>query len=112
MCIATTGDSITVYETADNIYSGTVIETLTDENGVYYWAVGEGDKLFTARFEDCLGNGSYEGRKKRHIERNKPVCVEDFDDSGLDADGFPLGLCRVCGNPNDAWEYYCTCEGR
>ena len=37
MCIARAGDAITVYETADNIYSGTVIEALTDENGIYYW---------------------------------------------------------------------------
>ena len=110
MGIAKTGDAITVCETADNIYSGTVIEALTDENGIYYWAVKEGNELFTVRFEDCVEDGSYEGRKKWIIDTQERIkAIENRNEDDYEANN-DFCTCYYCGRESFVWEEVCVCE--
>lgn len=107
MSIAEVGDAVRVCDTVHQ-ERATVLEALLDDSGVYYWVVGEDNKLFTVRFEECIESTRYVDRKKNHLSLSTPHNPDD--ERYLDDDGFTLGLCRVCGNPNEVFENYCTCE--
>ncbi len=107
MSIAAVGDAVRVCGTVYQTERATVLEALLDDDGLYYWVVGGDNKLFTVRFEECIESTGYTARKKQHLSLSTP-CKPD-DDPYLDDDGFTFGLCRICGNPNEVFENYCTC---
>jgi|VirMetMinimDraft_7_1064189.scaffolds.fasta_scaffold48366_2 hypothetical protein len=112
MSIAAVGDAVTVCGTVYQTERATVLEALLDDDGAYYWVVGEGNKLFTVRFEECIESTGYAERKKKHLSLIAPPSPDPDHDLYYDADGCPLDICVVCGNPNDVWENYCTCEDK